>query len=607
VQSITSPSSNYVNDIQYNARGQMEGAPALTYGNNLVSQFSYDPNNFRTTGRTTSSNQQNMSYLYDHVGNVTSITDSLFTAGRSFTYDDLNRSLTASGPFGSNPPQSQQDCTYVYDSIGNMTNKCGAVLEYNHSMHPSAVSKNVATGKTYEYDDNGNMTRRDTQTLTWDVDNRLVKIQGGGTTVIEYDSVGQRLIKNGPTGITLFPFDGIEIASGVITKYIKIGGEVFAAKTATNQRFYHNDHLGGVNIITDTDINNLRCQSDEYEPWGSVSKEEGNCDPTHRFTGKELDPETGIYYYGGRYYDQEIGRFISPDPFVPSPDDPQNLNRYSYALNNPQRYTDPTGYEGEASNNYFLYGALVWQAYKFFSDLFSSHDKPRIVRPSKTAPNNQRRGDIKNDGRKELENVSVYVDDGSGDDYPGGGSAPPPAIEPYGIDRPASKGRCAETTALQRFLIPYQATAARLLNRAVGLGWGGSVSAGRLVGYAATYSYQTMVYPSGQVGVVETTSVFTGLLPNAVTTRQGTAGGYGGLQLSLSNATIPADQLGKALDVGVGGNIYRGAGGGIDAAFGTGTQGQIVWQGTLTLGLGGGEPAWTASRIVSTVTPLCPR
>jgi uncharacterized protein RhaS with RHS repeats len=150
----------------------------------------------------------------------------------------------------------------------------------------------VATGKTYEYDDNGNMTRRGTQTLTWDVDNRLVKIEGGGTTVIEYDSVGQRLIKNGPTGITLFPFDGIEIANGVITKYMKIGGEIFAAKTATNQRFYHNDHLGGVNAITDTDPNNVRCQLDEYEPWGSVSREEGNCDPTHRFTGKELDPET---------------------------------------------------------------------------------------------------------------------------------------------------------------------------------------------------------------------------------------------------------------------------------------------------------------------------
>jgi YD repeat-containing protein len=189
VEAITSSTSTYINDIQYNARGQMaeqNGAPALTYGNNLASQFSYDPNNFRTTAHTTSGNQQNqqnMSYLYDNVGNVTQITD-MFTAGRIFTYDDLNRSVTGSGTFG--PSQAWQDCIYEYDSIGNMTNKCGASLEYNYPMHPSAVSRNVATGKTYEYDDNGNMTRRDTQTLTWDVDNRLISI---GTTLMEYDSL----------------------------------------------------------------------------------------------------------------------------------------------------------------------------------------------------------------------------------------------------------------------------------------------------------------------------------------------------------------------------------------------------------------------------------
>jgi RHS repeat-associated protein len=51
-----------------------------------------------------------------------------------------------------------------------------------------------------------------------------------------------------------------------------------------------------------------------------------------------------LYYYGGRYYDAEIGRFISPDPFVPQPGNPQSLNRYSYTLNNPQNYIDPSGY-----------------------------------------------------------------------------------------------------------------------------------------------------------------------------------------------------------------------------------------------------------------------
>ena len=58
-----------------------------------------------------------------------------------------------------------------------------------------------------------------------------------------------------------------------------------------------------------------------------------------------LDPESGLYYYGGRYYDPDLGRFISPDPFVGQPGDPQNLNRYSYVENNPVNKIDPSGYK----------------------------------------------------------------------------------------------------------------------------------------------------------------------------------------------------------------------------------------------------------------------
>jgi RHS repeat-associated protein len=105
--------------------------------------------------------------------------------------------------------------------------------------------------------------------------------------------------------------------------------------------FYHNDHLGGVNVITD--ITGVKVQLNEYDPWGKVSRTEGNVDPEKRFTGQILDPESGLYYYGARYYDPELARFISPDPIVPSPGDPQTLNRYSYVRNNPVRYIDPSG------------------------------------------------------------------------------------------------------------------------------------------------------------------------------------------------------------------------------------------------------------------------
>jgi len=62
------------------------------------------------------------------------------------------------------------------------------------------------------------------------------------------------------------------------------------------------------------------------------------------FTGQKWDSATGLYKMGDRYYDPTLGRFISPDSFIPDPGNPQDLNRYSYAGNNPLKYTDPTGH-----------------------------------------------------------------------------------------------------------------------------------------------------------------------------------------------------------------------------------------------------------------------
>ena len=143
----------------------------------------------------------------------------------------------------------------------------------------------------------------------------------------------------------------------MVTKFIKIGIETFASKRGANKYFYHNDHLGSVNVITN--FSGTRAQLNEYDPWGGVSRSEGNIDPTHRFNGKELDAESGLYYYGGRYYDSEVSRFISGDPFVPGPGNPQSLNRYSYTINNPQNHLDPSGHS-------------FW---KIFKKIFSWHHK----------------------------------------------------------------------------------------------------------------------------------------------------------------------------------------------------------------------------------------
>jgi RHS repeat-associated protein len=65
----------------------------------------------------------------------------------------------------------------------------------------------------------------------------------------------------------------------------------------------------------------------------------------HReFTGQETIPDVGLINMNGRVYDPVLARFLSPDPDVQDSTDPQNYNRYSYVLNNPLRYSDPTGY-----------------------------------------------------------------------------------------------------------------------------------------------------------------------------------------------------------------------------------------------------------------------
>jgi len=289
----------------------------------------------------------------------------LFTASRGFTYDDLNRMIAASGTFGVN--QATQNCTYTYSAIGNLTNKCGAVLSYGDANHPSAVTNHSSLKKNYSYDQNGNMLTRGNQTLAWTVDNRVasVAISGGGTTLMEYDYSGMRVKKSAPAGITLYPFQGYEIApNGVVSKFIRVGGESIALKKGIYKYFYHNDHLGSANVITDA--TGVRVQTLEYDPWGTVSRASGpTIDPDTRFTGQKLDPETGLYFYNGRYYDAEIGRFISADPFVQAPYDPQNLNRYSYVINNPQNYVDPDGYfhihKKKKKTNWFsrIFGGII--------------------------------------------------------------------------------------------------------------------------------------------------------------------------------------------------------------------------------------------------------
>lgn len=129
----------------------------------------------------------------------------------------------------------------------------------------------------------------------------------------------------------------------------------------TNQYYYHPDHLGSSSFVTD-EVGKVY-EHLEYFPFGETwIHQHSNTQRTpYRFTGKEYDEVTGLYYYGARYYDPRTSVWQSPDPildeYMPTGDkkkdknlpgmggifNPRNLSMFSYTFNNPVRYIDPTG------------------------------------------------------------------------------------------------------------------------------------------------------------------------------------------------------------------------------------------------------------------------
>jgi RHS repeat-associated protein len=180
------------------------------------------------------------------------------------------------------------------------------------------------------------------------------------STTFEYDGDGGRVRKTTPTGTTTYVGSLFEIYipdsmldRGKTTKHIFMGSQRICSVESSARMSYpydqqahtyysHSDHLGSSNVITDE--TGAQVALYEYSPYGEEVTSPSSQITNYQFTGKESDESTGLYFYGARYYDPTIGRFITPDTIVQSPYNPQSLNRYSYCLNNPLNYTDPTGH-----------------------------------------------------------------------------------------------------------------------------------------------------------------------------------------------------------------------------------------------------------------------
>lgn len=173
------------------------------------------------------------------------------------------------------------------------------------------------------------------------------------------------MLKSSGTNSTIYPNSYYEVDGSDVRRHITadaLGNVATSTWNGTDSTtiYHHKDHLGGTHV--ETDESGAAVQYVIYKPFGEtlVDQKTGTYENDRKYTGKELDSETSWYYYGARYYDPTLGRFMSQDPVFRSIGagnfvlltDPQALNSYGYARNNPILYVDPDGRLFERAINF---------------------------------------------------------------------------------------------------------------------------------------------------------------------------------------------------------------------------------------------------------------
>ena len=202
------------------------------------------------------------------------------------------------------------------------------------------------------YDNNGNtLTDASGKSHTWDFENRLVSavVPWTGTVTFKYDPFGGRFQKSSPLGTTNYLYDGMDVGANVIEEVDNSGSTLtrYTQSDAIDQplailrggatSYYHGDGLGSITSLTSTAGSLANTYS--YDSFGKLSASTGGVNNPFQYTGRDNDTENGLRYYRARYYDPNVGRFLSEDPMRWT----GGLDFYAYATNNPLTWTDPFG------------------------------------------------------------------------------------------------------------------------------------------------------------------------------------------------------------------------------------------------------------------------
>ncbi len=357
-----------------NARGQITD---FRLGNGLTTHKGYDaygmPESI-VTKNAANTVLQNLAYNFDpFTGNLTQkaeIINSNTILTETYEYDPILKERLTSWQVNAGTP-----CAMQYTSNGNIQSKSDVnqpatgQYTYGASAGPHAV-----TGITQPT--SGYLASANNQSVLYNGNNKVSQI-------VQYPALGafpfdrysitygtndQRIksetsIVYEHTAVSDYKyyFDNFEVVKmehkGITRNYhyLMAGDQLLAIMvsegTEANTLYYiHTDYQGNYNVITDgtgTKLENLA-----FDPWGRRRNPTNwsftNVPATFLFergyTGHEHLDRFGLINMNGRVYDPALARFLSPDPFITNPANSQNYNRYSYCLNNPLKYTDPSGY-----------------------------------------------------------------------------------------------------------------------------------------------------------------------------------------------------------------------------------------------------------------------
>ncbi|ALU44689.1 RHS repeat-associated core domain-containing protein [Pseudoalteromonas rubra] len=299
----------------------------------------------------------------------------------NFNYDGLNRLKHATLNYAG----LTKNAYYCYDALGNMTTKgstssCHASQGHftygdaarskgNAGVH--ALYKDTRSGKTFNYDNNGNMVNDGSRYLTYSGFDKVTHIRQSGNMEVAFRyGAGQSRYYRKDTYLnvqdqtggkenseTLYygAFERISKASGTIYQYT-VGNMLISENLSTGElthKLMVKDHLGSTLAISE--VNEAKTsakitQAFRYDPFGQQHVLEVSQFSVftgymrHGFTGHEMLNGLNIIHMNGRIYDPTLGRFLQADPHIQAPGNSQSYNRYSYVLNNPLSYTDPSGY-----------------------------------------------------------------------------------------------------------------------------------------------------------------------------------------------------------------------------------------------------------------------